>query len=266
MVKLNELTGYLNNFLQLGQIAGDPSNNGLQIEGTKEVRKIIFGVDASVALMEKAVSKSADFIFVHHGLSWGSSLKYLTKYNARLVKPLFKNDISFYAVHLPLDAHPTAGHNAQMAEMLQLKNKKMFAKYCDIEIGFSGMLPYSMAVSELASHFNNLLSSKISKYSGCKVAEEPCFVLDNGNKIKKVGIISGGSGMDGILASFRENVDCLITGEFNHQCFHLAKENGLSVIAAGHYRTETPGVFGMMEHLTEKYNVEAEFIHIPTQL
>ncbi len=268
MVKLKELTKYLDDLLQLNQIIGDPSNNGLQIEGNREVNKIVFSVDTSVCLVEKAVEKKADFIFVHHGLSWGSSLKYITNYNAKLIKPLFKHDISLYAAHLPLDAHPTVGHNAILADMLQLKNKKMFAKYCDIFIGFTGILPKPLSVSELSTLLNKELSEVIGSYSNTKLSDtsKSCFVLDNNRKVKKVGIISGGSGLEGIVAALKSGVDCLITGEFHHMCYHLAKENGLAVIAAGHYKTETPGIFGVMDMVKEKFGITTEFVDIPTGL
>ena len=268
MVKRKELTGYLNNLLQLNQIVGDPSNNGLQIEGSQDVKKILFSVDTSVNLIEKAVEKNADFIFVHHGLSWGSSLKYITNYNAKMIKPLFKHDISLYAAHLPLDAHPTLGHNTLLADILQLKDKQMFAKYCNIFIGFKGKLPKPSSVNELSNAFNSELSEVIESYTEAKSSSplESCFILDNNRKIKKVGIISGGSGQEGTIAAIKEGIDCLITGEFEHQSYHLAKENGLAIIAAGHYKTETVGIFAVMDHIKEKYNIETEFIDIPTGL
>ena len=269
MLKLKELTKYLNELLNLRDIAGDPSNNGLQIEGNREVNKIIFGVDTSVSLIDKAVEKNADFIFVHHGLSWGSSLKYLTNYNAKLIKPLFKSDISLYAAHLPLDSHPTIGHNALIADMLQLKNKKMFAKYCDTNIGFTGTLPKPLSANELSELFNIELSTLITSYlneNSIESSPASCFVLDNCKKVNKVGVISGGSGLEGVVAALKEGVDCLITGEFEHQNYHLAKENGLAVIAAGHYKTETPGIFGMMVSIKEKFDIETEFVDIPTGL
>ena len=46
----------------------DYGPNGLQVEGKAEVRKIVSGVTASLALIEAAVAANADAIFVHHGL------------------------------------------------------------------------------------------------------------------------------------------------------------------------------------------------------
>lgn len=267
MVKRCEITNYLNSLLHLAEVQGDYSNNGLQVEGSEEVNKILFSVDVSISLFEEAIKKEADFIFVHHGLSWGSNLKYLTNYNANLLKPLFKNDISLYAAHLPLDAHEKIGHNALLADMLQLNDKKMFARYGSIDIGFMGNLKHSLNIDELSALLNSELSDIINSYSSNNsIQNENIFSLDNGKKIKKIGIISGGCGLDGVLAALAEGVDCLITGEFTHQNYHLAKENGLAIIAAGHYKTETPGVIGVMDSVNDAFKVETEFINIPTGL
>jgi len=177
--------------------------------------------------------------------------------------------INLSAAHLPLDAHPEVGHNAVLSDILQLNDKKMFAEYCGLDIGFTGLLPKPLPVIELSKLFNKGLSEVIASYSCTQPttdSPEFCFVLDNKKIVKKVGVISGGAGLEGIIASFKNGVDCLITGEFNHQHYHLAKENGLAVIAAGHYKTETAGIFGVMEHLKEKFDVKTEFFNIPTGL
>ena len=131
------------------------------------------------------------------------------------------------------------------------------------------MLPKPLSVCELSELFNNKLSEVIDSYSDTQpptASPEYCFILDNNKIVKKVGIISGGSGLEGIIASFKEGVDCLITGEFHHQTYHLAKENGLASIAAGHYKTETAGIFGVMDHIEKKFDVKTEFVNIPTGL
>ncbi len=46
----------------------DYGPNGLQVEGRAEVRTLVSGVTASLALIEAAVAANADAILVHHGL------------------------------------------------------------------------------------------------------------------------------------------------------------------------------------------------------
>jgi putative NIF3 family GTP cyclohydrolase 1 type 2 len=83
--------------------------------------------------------------------------------------------------------------------------------------------------------------------------------------IENVGIVSGG-GADAVQACATEGYDCLITGEMEHSQYYPAIELGISVVAAGHYRTETPGVKAVMQWVRERYDVECSFIDLPTGL
>jgi len=254
MVKLKELTKYLNGLLQLNQIAGDPSNNGLQIEGTEEVNKILFGVDTSVCLVEKAVEQKADFIFVHHGLSWRSEPRRFTGITASRLELLFNNGISLYAAHLPLDAHPQIGHNALLADMIKLRMRYNFADYNGCDIACGGFLPKVCLVNQLVEKFETELDCKAEVFGK----------LDK--KLEKVGIISGGGGMDGLLACIGEGMDCYVTGEMTHMMYHVVKESGIVVIKLGHYHSETPGVLAVMNAVEKKFAIDCEFIDIPTGL
>ena len=105
-MKLAELTDFLDSMLMLDKFSRDASNNGLQVEGSAEVTSAVFGVDACQELFDAAAAKGADFIFVHHGMSWGSEPRRFSGIVARRLSTLFQNKISLYAAHLPLDAHP----------------------------------------------------------------------------------------------------------------------------------------------------------------
>jgi len=254
MITLKRLTQYLDDLLELSKIPDDSSNNGLQIEGTQKINKIIFGVDACLAIAEIATEKNADFIFVHHGLSWKDGFKRLTGNSAKIFSTLFKNDISLYGAHLPLDAHQELGHNVQIAKTISLKECKPFAKYANVEIGIKGKLEKPITLVNLATNVDQKLQTKSTIY---------------GNKhssISKVGIISGGPGSLGIEAAVENELDCLITGEVHHGVWHLIQETGINVIAAGHYCTEKPGVLAVMKKIQQKFKLDCEFIELPTGL
>ena len=250
-VSVTELTEYLNDLLDLKTFAGDHSNNGLQVEACAKVKKAVFGVDASLELFEKAAAQKADFVFVHHGISWGSDPKRFDGLVGKRLSVLFRNQISFYAVHLPLDAHPKLGHNARLADMIELKKRKKFFVYDGNPIGVSGTLPSPQTTTALAEIFEQEL--------GCKAV-----VFNNAKKVSSVGIISGGGGLDGVLCAYAEKLDCLVTGEIGHSCYHHIKESGIPVIALGHYCSEKPGVLAVMEKIENKFGIECEFIDIPT--
>ena len=119
-MKRDELVKFLNETLALKDFAGDVSNNGLQIEGNCEVNKVLFAVDGCQEVFEMAAQEKADFIFVHHGISWGSGMKYWVGSDARRFRTLFGNGISLYGAHLPLDANKLYGHNALLGDMIGL--------------------------------------------------------------------------------------------------------------------------------------------------
>ena len=115
MAILHEITAYFDELLGLNRVPADSSNNGLQVEGSSNVNKILFSVDASLELFNIAVECNANMIFVHHGISWGGNPKRFSGIDGDRLRTLFCNDISLYAMHLPLDAHPKYGHNACLA-------------------------------------------------------------------------------------------------------------------------------------------------------
>ena len=254
MARLKEITDYLDTLLAISRFPDDSSNNGLQIEGARTVHKIVFSVDMSLELAEKAAESQADMIFVHHGLSWGSGFRHITGVDAKRFSALMKNGLSLYAAHLPLDAHPEVGHNAIIAKKLNLLNRRMFAKYANAEIGVCGHLSRSVGIAKFAETVASRLNVS------------PVVFGKKKGRIRKVGVISGGAGSDGILAAANTELDCLITGEMEHASWHLLQELNIILMACGHYNTEKPGVIAVMEDIENMFDVICEFIDIPTGL
>jgi dinuclear metal center YbgI/SA1388 family protein len=254
MVKLTELTDFLDTELSIHGVPGDKSNNGLQVEGKAEVRKVIGGVDGSLELYRQASEKSGDFIFVHHGESWGDSLRYLTGRIARRLTILFRNEISLYAAHLPLDAHPNLGNNARIATCLGIGNAAPFAEYAGVNVGVHGELNCPMGAGELAAAVRSALAADTQVFDFA------------GKPIRKIGIISG-AGASALTECHALGLDCLITGECGHTEYHVIKELAdVALITAGHYKTEVPGVVAVLDLLADRFAIPCEFIDIPTEM
>ena len=250
----DELVNYLDRLLDLPAFSGDVSNNGLQIEGKSEVNKVVFGVDGCQQIFDLAVRESADFIFVHHGLSWGGGLKRWVGTDASRFRTLFCNGISLYAAHLPLDAHPVLGNNAVLSNIIGLTEREKFFRYDGVDIGFAGVLPQEMTLKTVADKLALALD---------------CNYLLRGSEerlCRKAAVVSGGGGIDSIFEAAAKGCDLLITGEMEHIMHHAALETGVSVIALGHYASETTGPKALMEHLREKFNLEVCFADLPTGL
>ncbi len=240
MTERTTLTFYLDDLLNNQAIPEDKSNNGLQIEGKSSVSRVIGGVDACLELYQQAIKKSADFILVHHGESWGDGIKFFTGNIASRFKVLFQNEISLYASHLPLDAHRELGHNSQIAKAVNLENQTCFAEYANVEIGVYGDLSSPGTSTELADMLDEKLKTQSRVYDF------------NDKKLKRIGIISG-SGLSAIYECKRLGLDCLITGEGDHTYYHIIKELDMTVITCGHYKTEVPGILAVLERIEQVY-------------
>ncbi len=253
MAHLNEIVEFLDDTLAISSIPADKSNNGLQIQGGDSVTTVIGAVDGCLQTYEAAAERDADLIFVHHGESWGDSLKRLTGHTAERLRVLFRRDISLYAAHLPLDAHRELGHNARIANTLGLRKQSTFAEYAGTEIGIRGEVD-AISVTDLAALVDEQLSTQSVVYNF------------GSREIHSVGVISG-AGAGAIPECHRLGIDCLITGEFGHTDYHVIRELGdVAVIAAGHYKTEVPGVIAVLDLLKKQFDVTCEFVDFPTGL
>jgi len=254
MMELVKLVSWLDEQLALKQFPGDHSNNGLQVEGKSGVSLAVFGVDACQALFDAAAEAHADFIFVHHGLSWGGGLRRLTGAAAKRLTTLFGSGISLYAAHLPLDAHPEFGNNAQLADMIGLKERVPFFEYDGRDIGFAGRLPEAAPGEDIAA------------YLGEKLGTDPVFYGDPQRRVTRIAVVSGGGGLDSLEAAAAAGCDLLVTGEFEHVMFHPRSESGIGVVALGHYASETVGPRALMRKVGETWGLETRFVDIPTGL
>ena len=246
-MKLYKLTSYLNDYLNTKDF-DDVSQNGLQVEsGNIEVKKIAIAVDACLDTFKKAKQAKAQVLIVHHGLFWGKSLLIKGAHGDKIAY-LLKNDIALYASHLPLDAHDELGNNAQLAKLLDMEITGPFAK----GLGFQAKFAKSVD--------RETVTKKVLEIVG---ATNHRLLAFGPKKIRKVGIVSG-SGSSFLHEAAAKRVDMLITGEGNHITYHIAKEEKLNVLYAGHYATETLGVKAVAEHLQEKFSLPYHFIDIPT--
>jgi len=247
---LSTLREYLDNLLQISEFSSDASLNGLQVEGSGRIGKISLAVDACRASIGRAARNGSDILIVHHGLFWGEQ-KPVTGIMKDRIELLISNRISLYAVHLPLDAHPSLGNNAQLAELLELEKCSRFGEYGGREIGVIGELPRGITARGLSRKIGALLSTRVETFDFGK------------KRLKKIAVVSGsGASLTDQAAS--AGCDALLTGEKSHSVYHTAYERGLTLLCAGHYATETVGIKALGSHLETEFRVETAFLDIPT--
>lgn len=243
MVKLNIIVNFLNRELKIKSIK-DESINGLQVRASNEINKVGLATDACMDVFEKAKKLKCDLVIVHHGLFWKKRKDVAGIIKSR-VKFLKKNKISLYAVHLPLDKHEKYGNNIALFKLLNANAKEKF------EVGYVGYLKRTKDLDSIVNELEKKLKTR------CKVWKF------GETKIKKIAIISGGGGWD-VPKAIKKNVDLFITGEASHGSYLHAKDGRMSVIIAGHYKTETGGVKEVGKLLEKKFNVKTIFIDNPT--
>jgi dinuclear metal center YbgI/SA1388 family protein len=222
--------------------------NGLQVEGRRDIRKIVSGVTASLALIEAAVQARADAIFVHHGLFWRGHDGRVTGWLRKRLALLLQHDINLFAYHLPLDAHAEWGNNAQLGVRLGFMAQGRFG---DQQLGWLGTLPAHCAHSPvaLANHVQAVLGRSVTCVPG-----KP-------GPLQRVAWCSGGAQgyfEDAIAAG----ADVFITGEISEPQAHMARECGVSFIACGHHASERYGAPAFLSHVAAGGELEHVFIDI----
>jgi dinuclear metal center YbgI/SA1388 family protein len=249
---LDELDNYLGDYLKIAAFPDDPSKNGIQVGNEGGVKKIAFAVDACLETIRRAAAAKADALFVHHGIFWEDVVP-VRGVMYRRVKELIRNNIALYACHLPLDAHPECGNNYGIARRLGLQNVAPFGEWKGYAVGVQGVLPSPRSVEEIVQ----------TLFPG---ALGDCIVLPFGKeKLSKIAIVSGG-GESQLDRAAEAGADAFITGEIGHTQYHYAQEQNITVVAAGHYLTETVGVNLLMQKIGRELDVETVFIDVPTGL
>lgn len=229
----------------------DYTVNGLQIEGKREVKRIVTGVTACQALIDKAIAKKADALLVHHGYFWKNEGEALRGMKYQRIKSLITHDINLYAYHLPLDAHYELGNNAQLGLRLGFKNITPMGENYPYSLIFTGELESPLTGEEMAIKIEKLLK------------RSPLHIGDNAKaNITKMAWCSGAAQdfLEEIAMSNR--VDAYMTGEVSERTTHIARELGIHFYAAGHHATERFGVKVLGEWLAETHGLEVEFIDI----
>ena len=227
----------------------DYGPNGLQVEGRREVRKLVSGVTASRALIDAAIAAGADAIFVHHGLFWRGQSGTVTGWMKERLKRLLAHDVSLLAYHLPLDAHPTLGNNAQLGLRLGLEATGRFGEQ---DLGFIGRRLDGEAFADadvLTWQLEHVLNRSVIRVGQAREA------------IKKVAWCTGGA-QGYFEAAIAAGAQAFITGEISEPQAHLARECGVVFFACGHHATERYGAPALAAHVAGQLGIAHEFIDI----
>jgi dinuclear metal center YbgI/SA1388 family protein len=232
------------------EVIKDFCPNGLQIQGTNHITKIVTGVTASQALINRAVLENADVLLVHHGFFWKNESYVIQGMKYNRIKALMDNDINLFAYHLPLDIHAELGNNAQLAKLLSIKPTGPLELNNPLSVAVQGEFEQSLTGDELSRRINNALS------------RECMHIAPPSNKtIRTIAWCTGG-GQNYIDLAAEQGIDAFISGEISEQTTHVAHEMDIHYFAAGHHATERYGVKALGEHIAKTLGIEVVFIDI----
>ena len=243
-----ELRRYLDELLESPAFT-DYAPNGLQVAGRRPVRRLVSGVTACRALLDEAVRRDADALLVHHGYFWKNEDPRIDGMKAERLRILLGHDMSLFAYHLPLDAHPELGNNAALARTLGITVTGSFDTGTHRPLGMLGELPDPEPLQAFASRLGEALG------------RDPVVVAGGDHPVRRLAWCSGGAqGFIDHVATL--GVDLYFSGEISEPTVHTARECGLHYLAAGHHATERGGVLALGEHLAGRFGLEHTFVDI----
>jgi dinuclear metal center YbgI/SA1388 family protein len=245
MVTLSEITSFTEQFLNTS-LFNDYCPNGLQIEVKQGIEKIVTAVTASQAAIEAAAEAGADLLLVHHGYFWKNETQTLTGMKGRRIRMLYENGINLAAWHLPLDAHPEIGNNAQLAKRLRWENAR------PVEEGgllWQVELPEAVTACTLTQQLEGALG------------RQPQHIAGGPIQFNKVGWCTGAA-QSYIEQAADLGLHAFISGEISENTTHAARELGIHYFAAGHHATERYGIQALGCLLSEKFDIAHQFVEI----
>jgi dinuclear metal center YbgI/SA1388 family protein len=240
----DEILAYARDFLELDSFS-DYGPMGMQVAGSRQVRRIACGVSASLELFQRAAAEDAQLLLVHHGLLWDKESRVIDETMRARLAELFAGEITLAAYHLALDANPDVGNNALLSRELGVRPRSRFD-----DIGFGGELDEPLTIDGLAARLRD------------RLGQDPLVFAEGPERIRRVAIVTGDAAPR-VTKAAAEGYDAFVTGEAAEPTLHTARELGIHFLAGGHYATERLGVQALAAHLAERFGIDWSFVDLP---
>ena len=242
------LLSYLNSLLKPESIK-DYCPNGMQVQGKKDINKLVSGVTASEALIDVAIAENADALFVHHGYFWKGEDPCIKGMKHTRLKKLITHDINLFAYHLPLDIHPELGNNVQLANLLGINVLGGLENDSPTSVALKGKFEANLGIQDVAQRIESQLK------------RTPLVEASGPEQVSTVAWCTGG-GQGYIDLAAEQGIDVFISGEVSEKTIHTARESNMHFIAAGHHATERYGAKAVGEHLAQQFGLDVTFVDI----
>ncbi|KGE03235.1 Nif3-like dinuclear metal center hexameric protein [Pseudohaliea rubra] len=245
-VALVDLVAAMDELLEPGRFR-DYCPNGLQVGGRATVARLACAVTANQSVLDDALAWGADALLVHHGYFWRGEDPRVVGMKQRRLATLLGSGLSLIAYHLPLDAHPAVGNNAELGRRLAMVDVEPLHRDPADGVGAIGNLPEPLTAASLAERLTAL------------TGREPLHIGDGAALLRRVAWCTGAA-QGYIDAAVAAGADAYITGEVSEPTVHSAREQGIQFFAAGHHATERYGVQALGEVMAGRFGLELTFL------
>ena len=204
---------------------------------TAPVNKVLVALDPFEHICREAAQWGADLLVTHHPLIF-RPIPMVTDDAAitRGLMELVRHNISHICAHTNLDCAP-GGVNDTLAAVLGLKNVETLGAY-------GGMMRCGEVPAQPLGDFLGFVKEKLN----C----DGLRYCDGGKPVHKVAV-GGGACSDGLYDAILAGCDTFVTSDVKYNNFWDAREQGLSIIDAGHFYTENPVVSVLAEKIAAAF-------------
>lgn len=260
-VPLDDLIAALDAYVDPHRLP-DFAPNGLQVRGraakdAAPVARVALGVSANLALFRAVAAGEAELVLTHHGLfalfAPGDDPDPARPFDEARAACLRDHRLSLAAYHLPLDAHPEVGNNAEIARRLGL-------------IGIAhdfGDLPETAAKVGVTARADPPIPLAALSLRAAAVFGRPVDLVATGpDPIRTVAVVSGGGARE-LSAAIDRGLELFVSGEGREWAEAVAREAGISFLVAGHHASETFGVRALGAWLARRFALLTRYFPQP---
>jgi dinuclear metal center YbgI/SA1388 family protein len=233
-MKAGDVIGLVEEFAP-PELAEEWDNVGWQVTTPEqEVTGVLLALDVTEQVVDEALQLRSNLVVSHHPLFFRPLTRLdVASYSGRLIKRLLTEEIGVYTAHTNLDVVP-GGVSDALAEAMELEDIRCLGSrsWDQMEVGWgrAGRVPGGLSTQQLVQRVQSALGTPRVR------------VTPGAQDVHQWIAVSGGSGSHFVEDRELDPVTLYLTGEVKYHEAQLASYRGLTVIEAGHFYSERPGM------------------------
>ena len=215
----------------VGHLLGDPD---------RAVERVLVALDITEGVADEAIASGCQLVVAHHPVM---NCRWTPVQNIRddtfqghLFLKLLRNNVSAICMHTNLDI-AWGGVNDALAQRLELVDP---GPLCENGLGRVGEYPESVALADYVRFVCQALGCNGLRYA------------DAGKPVRRVAVGGGACG-EFEEDAIRAGCDTFVTADLSYHQFLDAAGKGINLIDAGHFPTEDPVCYRLIDYLTERF-------------